>query len=430
MDSERLGALAVALGVGFIVGLQREKSAADEHRKPLAGVRTFPLVALSGALGVLLAPPLGAWIVGAAFLSLIVPLTLAYADDLRRGRDPGFTTEITLVVTFLLGCATTVDLGPARPRLLLCAAIAVAVTALLSYKDPLHRLASKMSTEDLTGAVKFGILAAIVLPLLPDKGYGPYQALNPAKIGLFIVIVAALGFAGYVAVRVLGPGKGLGVTGLLGGLVSSTAITVSFSSRAKQEPKAAWPCMLGILLASSVLGLRVLGLVAVTNRSLLAHVALPVGALAATGFAAGGLVYWLRRKDRAAAEAVDVANPFDLGSALKFGLIFALVLLGSKAAVQEWGKSGGFVAAVVAGGVDVDAVVISLARMPAEQLPPREAALGIFLACASNTLVKAGIALALGGWLFGRWVLASFLAMVAAGAGGAAFLLLQPQASG
>lgn len=430
MDGERFSALAVALGVGFLIGLQREKSAAEEKKedsRPLGGVRTYPLIALAGALTVLLSARLGAWIVGAGFVAILIPLTLAYADELKHGRDRGITSEIALVVTYLLGCMTTADgvSGSTRERLLSCAAIAVAVTALLSYKDPLHALAAKISREDLYATVKFGILAAIVLPLLPNKDYGPFGALNPAKIGIFVVLVAGVSFAGYVAVRILGPGKGLGITGLIGGLVSSTAITYSFSARARQEPKVMRACALGILLASSVMGLRLLVLVFITNRSLLPQVAFPVGALTLAGFGAGGLLYLLTRKEASSADSVRFANPFELSSALKLGVIFAVVLMGSRAAIHYWGQRGGYLAALIAGGMDVDAVSISLARMPADQLPPRDAALSIFLAAASNSLVKGMIAVVLGGWAFGWRVLLSFLAMIAAGSGGALYLLLR-----
>jgi uncharacterized membrane protein (DUF4010 family) len=430
VDAERFIGLAVALGVGFLIGLQREQSAAvegDAGKSSPGGVRTYPLVALSGALAVLLSARFGPWLVAVGVLFLLIPLALAYADDVRQNRDRGITSEVALMVTYFLGCLATADGvgGPVKERLLLCAAMGVAVTALLSYKDPLHALASRISREDLYAAVKFGILAAVLLPLLPDKGYGPYQTLNPAKIGLFIVLVAGLGFAGYVAVRVLGPGKGLGVTGLLGGFVSSTAIALSFSSRAKRDPASAQACALGIILASTIMGLRVLGLVAVTNAPLLRQVAIPVGALSLGGFVAGAILYFTGRKGGGDAESVRFANPFELSSAFKFGLIFAVVLLGSKAAISAWGQRGGYLAALLAGAVDVDAVAISLARLSAKELPPREAALSTFVACASNSLVKGGIAVAIGGWSFGWKVLVAFLGMVAAGAAGAAYLVLR-----
>jgi uncharacterized membrane protein (DUF4010 family) len=432
MDTARFLELAVALGVGFLIGLQREQSASGEapsERPAPGGVRTYPLVALSGALAVLLAPKFGAWLVGAGFLSLLVPLALAYADDLRHSRDRGITSEVAVVLTYFLGCLATADgvAGTLKERLLLCASMAVAVTALLSYKDPLHKLASRISRDDLYATVKFGILALVVLPLLPDKGYGPYEALNPAKIGLFVVLIAGVSFAGYIAVRLLGPGKGLGLTGLIGGFVSSTAIAMTFSARAKREEAAAPACALGIILASTVMGVRLLAILALTNRALLPLIAVPLGALSVGGLAAAGLLYLRSRTMRdLESEDVRLSNPFELSSAFKFGLIFSLILLASRAATQLWGRQGGFLAAVLAGTVDVDAVSISIARMAPAQLPLRDAAVGVFLACASNTLVKAGITAVVGGWSFGWRVVVAFAGMIATGIAGVAWLLWHP----
>jgi uncharacterized membrane protein (DUF4010 family) len=430
VDAERFVSLAVSLGVGFLIGLQREQSAANQRvsdRSLLGGVRTYPLVALVGALGVLLSARFGAWIVVAGFVSFMVPLGLAYADDLRHERDRGLTSEVALVLTFLLGCLATAEgvAGSLKERLLLCASLAVAVTALLSYKDPLHKLAARVSRDDLYSTVKFGILALVVLPLLPDKGYGPYQALNPAKIGLVVVLIAGMSFCGYVAVRLLGPGKGLGVTGLLGGLVSSTAVTLSFSGRAKREPQASKACALGVILASTIMGLRVIVLVTILNRGLTIPVALPLGALTLAGAAAAAVLYVSSRKDGLGAENVQFSNPFEIGSALKFGLLFTVVLVVSKAATQAWGVPGSYLAALIAGTTDVDAVTVSLSHLAPAELPLQKASLAIFIAAATNTIVKAGIAVGLGGWSYGWRVLAAFLGMIAAGSAAAVVQILR-----
>jgi uncharacterized membrane protein (DUF4010 family) len=431
MTAERFVALAVALGVGFLIGLQREKSAAREDpsgRTGLGGIRTYPLVALSGALAVLLASRFGSWVVGAGFVALLLPMGLAYADDLRRERDRGITSEVALVLTYFLGCLAAADgvAGSEKERFLLCASLSVAVTALLSLKDPLHALASHISRDDLYATVKFGILALVILPLLPDKGYGPFEALNPATIGLFVMLVAAISFVGYVAVRTLGPGKGLGVTGLVGGFASSTAVALSFSERARREPAAARACALGVILASTVMGVRVIAIVAVTNHALVWPVAVPVGLLTLGGLAAGASLYLKDRKSGMGADQVKFTNPFELGSALKFGILFTAILIGAKAATHFLGERGSFLAALVAGTVDVDAITVSLSRMAPADLPLRKAALAVFVACASNTVVKGGIAVVLGGWSYAWRVVVAFSVMIAAGAVGAAFLIPGP----
>ena len=420
VNAERFASMAVALAVGFLIGLQREQSASQEsagERSALGGVRTYPLVALSGALCVLLAGRFGLWLVGAGFVAFLIPFTLAYADDLRKGRDRGITTEVAFVLTYFLGCLAAADgvAGTVKERLLLCASLSVAVTALLSFKDPLHNLAARISRDDLYATIKFGVLALVILPLLPNKAYGPYQALNPFHIGLFIVLTAGVSFVGFVAVRLLGPGRGLGVTGLVGGVVSSTAITLSLSGRAKRDREVAQACALGIVLASTVMAVRVVGLVAVINRPLVAAVAVPMGAMTLAGLGAAGLFYLRSRKESREGEEVKFSNPFEISSALKFGLVFTIVLIASKFAAATWGHKGTYFAALLAGSTDVDAITLTLSRMVPNELDARRAATGIFLACASNTLVKAGMACVIGGWAFGWRVGLAFLAMAAAG---------------
>ena len=173
------------------------------------------------------------------------------------------------------------------------------------------------------------------------------------------------------------------------------------------------------MLASTVMAVRVIGLVVVTNAALVREVAIPVGAMAVAGLIAGAVLFLRSRKEGANAENVEFANPFEISSALKFGVVFTIVLLASKFATTTWGHKGTYIAALLAGGTDVDAITLSLSRFA---LDPKEAAIGIFLACASNTLVKAGIALAIGGWAFGWRLAATFAGMIAAGAATLLFL--------
>lgn len=433
MDSQGiLFSLGTALGIGFLIGLQREQAAREESGgpKPLGGVRTYPLVALLGALAALMARPYGAWILGAALVALLVPLGLAYADDLRRDRDRGITSEMAFVVTLFLGalCTTPGILPGTHDRLLVAAAAGVGALALLSGKKPLHQWAQKMSSEDVHATVKFAILAVIILPLLPNRTYGPYDVLNPFTIGLMIVLVAGVSFVGYVAIRLLGPGRGLGVTGLFGGMVSSTATTLSLSSRAKEEKSIVGLCALGIILASAVMPVRVLVEVFVVNSRLLPAVAWPIGAMAAAGFATGVVYYLLsRRQKQSKGDALTLENPFELSSALKIGGLFAVILFLSKVAQVHLGSAGTYITGVVAGLTDVDAITLSMAKLAPDGTSYRQAALTIYLACVSNSLVKAGMAATIGGWALGRRVLLGFLVMILGGAAGAAVLLLGPE---
>lgn len=424
---EPLISLALALCVGLLIGIQREQSAqADGRREPefLGGVRTHPLFALLGALATLLAGQWGWWLPAAVFAVVGALLALAYADDLRQQRDRGLTSEAAFLLTFLLGVLAMSDkvLPEAGTRWLATAALGVCITTLLSLKEPLHGLVAKLSRDDIYASLKFLVLAVIVLPLLPNASYGPLQALNPFEIGLMIVLIAGLSFAGYVAIRVLGPGRGMGLTGLLGGIVSSTAVTLSFAGRAKRDPQAAGVCALAVVLACSVMLVRVHVLTAATYPELLPDVALPFGAMLGTNLLGALVLYRRGQTTRAEPEQLKFHNPFELGVAVKFGLLFALVLLGTKAASTYLGQTGLFVAALISGLTDMDAITISSARLAAQGTGHKVAVTAMLLGAGANTLVKIGLALALGGWAFGRRVLFVLLAVLAAGGAGLAAL--------
>jgi uncharacterized membrane protein (DUF4010 family) len=417
--------LAVAAAVGLLIGLERERSAGGEGARGTfpGGARTHPLVALAGALATLLSRSVGPSVVAIALGATVAFLALGYARDLRTGGERGMTSEIAFVVTFLLGAASTAaGVAPPERRFLAIAATAVVVTLLLSAKPILRPFAQRMSEDDVLAALKFLVLSVVVLPLLPDRELGPFAALNPFKLGVFVVLVAAVDFVGYVAIRLLGANRGLGVTGFVGGLASSTAVTLSMSARAKEEPAATTGCLLAILLAEAVMCLRVLGLVALAGPGLLGAVSRPLGAMAAVAFAGCGLAYARGRRHRHRGD-LRITNPFELASALEFGAFFAVVLVGSKAAVSHLGAGGTYAAAFAAGLVDVDAITLSMAGLARGQVPANVAAVAIFVATASNTLFKAGMALVAGGLRFGRWVALAFGVTLVAGLAGAASLL-------
>jgi uncharacterized membrane protein (DUF4010 family) len=411
--------LAVALGVGLLIGLERERSAPSTEDEPAraAGARTHGLVSLSAALSMLVAAEIGAWFVAIPFLALLVLVGIAYADDVRHGRDRGLTSESALILTFILGAlATSTILNDTSRRLIAVSAIAVVTTTLLSLKGFTQSFAKKISREDLYGTLKFLIALVIVLPLLPDRAFGPFEALNAFHIGTMILLIAALGFVGYVAVRVLGPGKGLGVTGLIGGMVSSTAVTLSMAARAKNDPEVALPCTVAVLLASSVMYARILVEVAVVHRPLVAPLLIPMAAMLVSGLAVAAFLYRKSRAVEARAEQLSVSNPFELGSAVKFGLLFAVVLLASKAASHYFGAAGAYLAGALAGLTDVDAITLSMADLARGGMEPVVAVRTIFIAAVSNTLVKLGMAIVLGGAAFARAMAPGLAIVLAAGA--------------
>lgn len=417
--------LGVAVAAGLLIGLERERSAPEDRTREsfLGGSRTHPLLALVGAVSSLLARQVGVAVLVVALGALVALLLASYIDDVRRGVDRGITSEAAFLVSFLLGAFATSSgvVEPVSTRVFAIAGAAVVTTLLLSSKPALHPLARRVSSEDVTATLKFLVVAVVVLPLLPDQPMGPLQALNPRHVGLLVLLIAGVSFAGYVAIRLLGVRRGLGITGLVGGVISSTAVTVSLSSRARERPLLQVPLALAVLLASTIMFARMLLVVAVVNAGLVLPLALPLGAMLLVGLV-GSLVLY-RRSRAAAGETGDVpfSNPFELGRALGFGVFFAFVLLGSKAAAVYLGNAGTYAAGMLAGTADVDAITLSMAKLAHQDISRQVAVNTIFLAASVNTVVKIVLATALGGWTYGRWLVAISLAVVAAGAIALAF---------
>jgi uncharacterized membrane protein (DUF4010 family) len=411
---EALLSLAVALGAGVLIGAERQQAQSASRRADFGGIRTFPLISLAGALGALMVPVVGVWML--VLLLGAVGALLAVSHGRQDDEGPGLSTEIAALVTFALGALSAMpEVLPGPERFLIVAAGAVTVMALLAMKNPLHGFVAKVSTDDVYATVKFAILVAVVLPILPDHTFGPLGVLNPFKVGMMIVLVAGMSFAGYVAVRVVGGQRGLLLTGFLGGLVSSTAVTLTFSGRAKQEPQLATLCALAIAVASATMFARVLAVVALVDRSLLELLAWPMGAMAGAGFAVSIWMWWRETHRASRSEAVPLKNPFELKQAVKFGLVYAIVLFLAKAAEQAFGARGVYASSLVGGIADVDAVTLSLTELHRQGLDARTATTGITLAATMNTIVKGGIATVLGGRALGVRVGTIFLIVLAAG---------------
>ncbi len=422
---ELFASLGLAAAAGLLIGLERERSRPTHvpTQAFLGGARTHPILALGGAVATLAAREVGPVAIAIPFGALVLFLGLSYAGEVREGRHRGLTSHGAFLLSFLLGVlALTQGVIPSvTHKIVAVASVAVVATLLLSAKPTLHPLAQRVSSEDVAGTLKFLIVAVVVLPLLPDRTYGPFDVLNPFQIGVLMVLISALSFAGYAGIRLLGARRGLGVTGLVGGLVSSTAVTLSMAGRARERPAIADSAALAVMLASTVMFARVLVIVLLVNPALRRDVALPMLAGIAGGLLAT-LWLWIR-SGRATTheETVALSNPFELRRALEFALLFAVILVGSKAATVFFGAAGTYAAGVLAGLTDVDAITLTVAKLAGDGgLSPHVAATTIFLGTASNTLTKGIMGAVVGGWSFGRRVLGAQLAVLAAGAAGAA----------
>ncbi len=379
-----------ALGLGILIGLERERTRGE--KRSFAGVRTFALVALLGAISVFAGEQLEhSWIVGLAFLAVTALVVAAYYAAAQNG-DIGATTEVSVLITFFVGALCAWD------KVEIAGAIAVAAMLLLALKGWLHRLAKRIEPSDVEATLKFAIITVIVLPLVPNTNYGPtgLEVINPYKTWLMVVLIAGLNFAGFILVKVLGREHGLGITGLLGGLVSSTAVTLSFSQRSRVEPALAPVLALAILLAWTVMFFRVVVEVGVVNPALAKDLVLGMVLMGAVSLVICYLL-WRRGRSKETAEVESGNNPFELGEAIKFGGLFAVVIFVSSAAQAYFGDAGLYLAGALAGLTDVDAIALSMANL-AQNDPASSgaAARTVVIAVISNTMVKCGMAIWLG----------------------------------
>jgi uncharacterized membrane protein (DUF4010 family) len=387
---------AIALFIGALVGIEREKKKAASGDLGLGGIRTFIMVAMAGALAGWLSVQLGAPLLFVAALLILASLWLAgYVLTVKGGKaTPGLTTEIAALVIYLLG--GTVMFG--YPEL--AVGLAIVTSATLAFKEPLHGLVEKIGREDIYAGLKLLIASFIVLPLLPNRALDPLQALNPYQLWLLVILISALSFIGYVAVRILGQARGTALTGIFGGLVSSTAVTLAFSRRSRDHADGRLGDALaaGILLAWAVMFVRILVEVLVVHAPLLGQVVGPMAAMAVLAALAGLFYLWrgpAAAKHAMGEELVPLTNPFSLTAAIRFAAFFALVLLAVELVKRTLPGQGLYAVAALAGLTDMDAITLSMATFAREGGDQALAANAIAIGALSNTVVKAGMVMAL-----------------------------------
>ncbi len=376
--------LAVALALGLLVGMQRERS---EHR--FAGVRTFPLITMLGTVCALLAPTFGGWMLAVGLLAIAALVVVANLARQRTGElDIGATTEVSALLLYAVGALVVVNTSAA---VLVCGVVAL----LLHLKPQLHRLVAAIGERELKAIMQFVLVSLVILPVLPNAAYGPYGVLNPFKIWLMVVLIVAINLSAYVVFKLLGGRKGTLVGGVLGGLVSSTAATVSFARASRSGGQSTALFATVIVLASTVVFARVLGLIAAVAAPAFPHLAPPLAAMfGAMCVLALALFFFNRKKQMQASEP---ENPADLKSALVFGVIYAGVLLLVASARDRFGEAGLYTVAVLSGLADMDAITLSTSQLAATgQLETGSAWRAILTAALSNIVFKTALVAALG----------------------------------
>ncbi len=417
LDFTTVWNFATALLIGALLGIERERHKREHDEQTIGGLRTFILFTLIGALGGWLTRELDSpWILAASVLAALAPVLAGYVISARTDPDAlGLTTELAAVAACLLGAMTTLGYRE------LAVGLGVTVAAVLAYKQPLHGLVQRLDREDVYAGLRLLIATFIVLPLLPDRPIDPWGALNPRSLWMLVLLISSLSLVGYVATRLLGANRGIPLTGLTGGLVSSTAVTLAFARQSRDTAYAtAAPALAaGILLAWTVMFARVIVMVAILNRPLLTTLGAPMAAMAAVTLA---FAWYLRSRASAAGrvEGIPLKNPFSLTAAAKFAAFFAAVLLVVKL-VQAYAPDRGlYFVAALAGTTDVDAITLSMAQY-ARNGAMDVAARAIVIATLANTVVKTGMVTTLACVELRKPILLAAAGIFAAG--GAAFLL-------
>jgi len=423
LDADVVQSFATALAIGALIGLEREKRKTEEQDASAPGLRTFIMVALVGAVGGWLAKSMESpSFMVAALLSVAAAVVAAYVMGGRiKVDDLGFTTEIAAIAVCLLAGLTM--LGHRELAIML----AVVAGAVLAYKRSLHGMVEKISWDDVFAGLRLALATFVVLPLLPHEAIDPWGALKPYSLWLLVILISSLSLIGYVATIWLGNQRGAAVTGLAGGLVSSTAVTLSFSRQSRDETSRIPDFALasGILLAWGIMFVRVVVEVLVVNPAMVPRLLVPFTAMGVASAALAWVFYMrggkARQQGGASSKEVPLKNPFSLTEAAKFGAFFAVVLLVVKLVQNYFPGEGFYVVAALAGLTDVDAITLSMAEY-GKTGDAGIAITSIVIAALANTLVKTGVVVALGAEGLRRKVLGGTGAILVAG--GCAVLLL------
>lgn len=405
MEPKLFGQMAISLLLGLLIGLQRER--AD---RTIGGIRTYPLIAAFGTLCGWLAADYGGWIVAAGLVAVSALLVISNYMLASTGKhDSGQTSEVAALLLYGIGAYLVVG-EPA-----VAVALGGAIAVLLHLKDPLHAFANRIGERDIAAVMQFVLITLVILPVLPDRNFGPYDTLNPFHTWLMVVLIVGIGLVGYVAYKILGARDGAVLGGVIGGLVSSTATTASFARRAASQPSSAGLAALVIMIASAIVYARVITEVAVVARGQVGAMLPPLVAMLAASAAIAAVLFVRTREHHA--RMAEQGNPADLRLAVTFAGVYALVSFVVAAVQAEFGVQALYPVALIAGLTDVDAITLSTSQLASQgRLGPDTAWRVILVASFSNLVFKAGMVALIGGRKLLGFILPAFGAVLAVGA--------------
>lgn len=391
IELENFKLLGIALAIGLLIGLERgwsSRAQADGMR--IAGLRTYGLLGLLGGLWAMLSLQAGPVLMGFAFLALTLMVLVAYRGSVKKFGNFSITGSIASLTTFSLGALTLYG------HSVLAAATAVVITSLLGFKPILHEWINHIEQQELYATLKLLLISVVILPVLPNQNYGPWEAFNPYQIWWMVVLIAGISYLGYFAMRIVGNRHGPMLTGIFGGLVSSTMVTLDLSRLAQQYPGMRNSVAAGILVACATMFLRILLLTFIVNPQL-SQVLLPT---LLTGFAVtivSAFLFWRYADDLQQGTQIQLQNPFQLGMALKFAALLAVVMLLTKVLKIYFGDMGTYFLAAVSGVADVDAITLSIAHVAKAKVEISNASYAVLLAVMVNSCFKSLLS-----WMIGE----------------------------
>ncbi|MDQ5918529.1 MAG: hypothetical protein QG660_1642 [Pseudomonadota bacterium] len=404
---EFIQAFLLSLGIGLLMGLERERNPASR-----AGLRTFGLVTLLGTVCAVLAVRTESpWLIAAGLIVVGAMMISAYHRQ-PDASDPGTTSVVALLLAFCYGAMVWYGYRTVAVML------AIMTTILLYFKAELQTVSKQLTRRDITSVLQFCVLSLVILPILPDRNFGPYDTLNPYQVWWMVVLISGVSLAGYAALRIVGQRHGAPILGLLGGLASSTATTLVYARHARASTALIQLSLVVILTANLIVLVRLATVAAIVQPGILPTLLPVLGAGLVAGVA---FVTYAWRKMEGSDELpeLDLRNPTELATALTFGAVYAVVLLLSAALSDKAGNLGLYVVALVSGLTDVDAITLSTLRLFGQgKLAAEEATTAILLAMLANLAFKFGIVVSVAGSALAKRLITGFLAVAAGCVGG------------
>ncbi len=371
--------LFISLVLGLLIGLEREHRSKQET---FAGIRTFPLISVLGTITAFVHEQYWSGVFWVILLGLVALILINFY--LEYPKDIGSTTEIAILISFFVGVLVYYE------YYYVAAVISIITTFLLALKRTLENFAKKLSQEDILAILKFSIVTVVIFPLLPDKYLGPFNAFNPKSIWEVVIIVSSLDFVSYLILRWKGT-KTLWLTGVVGGLISSTAVSYELAKLSRKYPSVIYSALFGIILAWLIMNFRVIFLATVVNPDIFSDIFIPMISLS-IAYILFIIVIYIRHKDKiheASSQELSFTNPYEISSALQFAFIYAGVIFMVKALNHYYGNSGIYIASLISGIIDVDAITLSLSNMAKQSIISINAAVkGMVLAAISNAFFK------------------------------------------